>query len=131
DIQYVLDATAPKKDIPAIMIKAVTASDPDPDDPLPVRAFRGWMPGLDPMHPDQMNGINRWHKVAEAERWIGDAFLVTSVGFVLAAYTITGVETVWGSRRFSLGPPSDDISVAYEGKRFPSSAGPLATSWSH
>lgn len=127
-IQHVLNPRPlPGKRPAAVMVKVgprETVTDPVP----PTRGHIGWTAGLGPMDPGQIEGIDRWWAIANAEDWIGDCFIVSCVGFVLAVYQIIDVQTVLKQRHFILGPPTPVMKV-YEGVRFPSEAGPMSKSW--
>lgn len=113
---------------PAILVKVAAAQPVAGEEFPPPRRHIGWNRNLAPLDADQIAGIDRWWSATEPERWIGDSFIVTSIGFVLAVYEILGVHTVQGLRHFELGPPTE-AGKSYEGVRFQSERGAMLKAW--
>lgn len=128
DVEPLLHADPPPEEKPPAVMVKVGPRQMVNDTIPPGRSHVGWTANLDPMDPSQIEGIDRWWSIANAEDWIEECFIVSCVGFVLAVYRIIDVQTVMKLRHFKLGPPRPEMKV-YEGVRFPSEAGPMSKSW--
>lgn len=124
----VLEAEVATPATPAIMVKLGEAMPAAANELPPIRTQVGWDRNLAAMDPVQIAGIDRWWTVKNAEDWIGKTFIASSIGFVLATYTIEDVHTVQNMRHFILKAPDEEARM-YEGKRFPSERGALVKSW--
>ncbi|MBM4574972.1 hypothetical protein GS896_25740 [Rhodococcus hoagii] len=83
--------------------------------------FIGWNRYLNSTYRDE--AIRQVWGVRDAHELVGAAFVVALGGWIAEVRSITYVEDVPGGRAFTLGNPTTEQRVAYEGKRLPPSRG--------